>query len=236
MKVLVIPDVHLKAWMFARASELMKEHSIDRAVCLMDIPDDWDQERNTALYEETFDSAIAFANAFPKTFWCWGNHDLSYPWGKPESGYSAYAESIVIRKLQELKEALENEFRLAYVHRIDNVLFSHGGVTQEFVWKHVGSREARDTNLVLDVINSLRDREMWKLDSPIWVRPQVDEVRMYQESRFLQVVGHTPVKSIIQKGNVISCDVFSTSRDGIPIGTQEFLVLDTKTREWHGIR
>ena len=32
MKVLVIPDVHLKPWMFTRASELMKEIKADRAV------------------------------------------------------------------------------------------------------------------------------------------------------------------------------------------------------------
>ena len=49
MKVLVIPDVHLRAWMFARASELMKEHGIDKAVCLMDIPDDWGKQGDVAL-------------------------------------------------------------------------------------------------------------------------------------------------------------------------------------------
>ena len=36
MKVLVIPDVHLKPWMFQRASELMKEIKPDRTICLMD--------------------------------------------------------------------------------------------------------------------------------------------------------------------------------------------------------
>ena len=46
MKVLVIPDVHLKPWMFQRASELMKEIKPDRAVCLMDIADDWRQQFN----------------------------------------------------------------------------------------------------------------------------------------------------------------------------------------------
>ncbi len=47
MKVLVIPDVHLKPWMFQRASELMKEIKPDRAVCLMDIADDWRQQFNS---------------------------------------------------------------------------------------------------------------------------------------------------------------------------------------------
>ena len=236
MKIIVIPDVHLRSWMFSRASELMRESNIDRVVCLMDIPDDWDEEKNTELYEETFDAAIAFAKNYPETRWCWGNHDLSYLWRKPESGYSPYAEKLVVRKLQELKSSLENEFRLAYVHRIDNVLFSHGGLTREFVYKHIASRESRDTNLVLDVINSLGDRAIWQDNSPIWARPQYGDTRMYQEKRLLQVVGHTPVKSIRQTGNVISCDVFSTYRDGTPVGTQEFLVLDTKTWEWRGVR
>ena len=50
MKVLVIPDVHLKPWMFQRASELMKEIKPDRTICLMDIADDWRQQFNLDLY------------------------------------------------------------------------------------------------------------------------------------------------------------------------------------------
>lgn len=44
MKVLVIPDIHLKPWMFNRAAELLKDGIAGGAVCLMDIPDDWRQE------------------------------------------------------------------------------------------------------------------------------------------------------------------------------------------------
>lgn len=48
MKVLVIPDVYLKPWMFARASELMQKENVEQAVCLMDIADDWNQQYNLA--------------------------------------------------------------------------------------------------------------------------------------------------------------------------------------------
>ena len=44
MKVLVIPDVHLKPQMFRQAADLMDTGKADRAVCLMDILDDWDRE------------------------------------------------------------------------------------------------------------------------------------------------------------------------------------------------
>ena len=58
MRVLVIPDVHLKPWMFEQAAVLMREKKADRAVCLMDIPDDWGKEYDIALYEQTYDAAI----------------------------------------------------------------------------------------------------------------------------------------------------------------------------------
>lgn len=44
MKVLVIPDIHLKPWIFDRAEKIIKDGKADRAVCLMDIPDDWNME------------------------------------------------------------------------------------------------------------------------------------------------------------------------------------------------
>ena len=46
MKVLVIPDVHLKPYMFDDASRLMRRGVAEKAVCLMDIADDWGQEAN----------------------------------------------------------------------------------------------------------------------------------------------------------------------------------------------
>ena len=54
MKALVIPDVHLKPWMFERAAGIMKTGIADKAVCLMDIPDEWNQQLNLDLYMQTF--------------------------------------------------------------------------------------------------------------------------------------------------------------------------------------
>jgi hypothetical protein len=61
MKVLVIPDVHLKPWIFHRASELMQAIEVNKAVCLMDIADDFGQQFNIDLYIQTYDAAIRFA-------------------------------------------------------------------------------------------------------------------------------------------------------------------------------
>lgn len=235
MKVLVIPDVHLKPNIFRRAAALMHMGIADRAVCLMDIADDWNQEYNIALYEETYDEAICFAKEYPDTLWCYGNHDLSYIWHQMESGYSGMASVTVQRRLLDLKAVLGWDNPILYVQRIDNVLFSHGGVLDYFVKEHVLPEKYNDVDAVLEEINRLGERAMWNDASPIWLRPQNTKMRMYKPRKLLQVVGHTPVDKITREGNVISCDLFSTFRDGTPIGTEEFLLLDTVTWEYWGI-
>ena len=88
LKVLAIPDdTFWSLRCLGRPAAIMKTGKAKRAVCLMDIPDDWDREYDIACYEETYDEAIRFAVEFPDTAWCYGNHDLSYFWHCPESGY-----------------------------------------------------------------------------------------------------------------------------------------------------
>ncbi len=236
MKVLVIPDVHLKPWMFQAAEKIMEEGMAERAVCLMDIPDDWNQEYNLTLYAQTFDAAIAFAEKYPDTLWAYGNHDLSYIWGERESGYSAAAAQIVREKLEELKKVLPDGNEIRYVQKIDSVLFCHGGVLEYFVKNTVPDSKYDDVDETLRIINSLSREYIWNNISPVWHRPQYTAGKLYKSEEILQVVGHTPVERIYREGNVISCDVFSSYRDGKPIGTEEFLVLDTETWDFSGIK
>ena len=242
MKVLVIPDVHLKYWMFDRAEELLNTISVQKAVCLMDLPDDWNQGYNLDLYEKTLKRAVRFQKAHPDTLWCWGNHDLSYFWGFKETGFSFFALNTVTEGLAKLRLALPDDNQLKYIHRIDNVLFMHGGLTEEFARAVVGYDEEAflDIDTVISSINELTEHEMWADDSPLWFRPQYNYEIMYGQDNLdgkniLQVVGHTPVEKIEKDRNIISCDIFSTYRDGTPIGTEEFLIIDTETLEYRGI-
>lgn len=236
MKILVIPDVHLKPWMFDRASEIMKSGAAEKAICLMDIPDDWGQEYNLGLYVETFDAAIRFQKAYPDTLWCYGNHDLSYEWLQYESGFSPMAIPVVNAKLSELRRELPDRSQMVYIHRIDDVLFVHGGLTHASVKYYAPDIDYDDTDAIVEKINGLGRNEMWDDASPLWSRPQYKYEKMYRESDILQVVGHTPVEKISRIGNVISCDLFSTYRTGDPIGTQEFLLIDTVTWDYEGIK
>lgn len=232
MKVLVIPDVHLKPYVFARAKELLIEGIADTSVCLMDIPDDWGKQFSIEKYEETYNETLNFARTFPNSLWCYGNHDLSYLWNEMETGYSSVAKYTVIQKLLELSTLLGTDNPIKYIQQVDNVLFCHGGLTKYFVEKYVPLSKYDDVSYVVDHINSLGHYEMWCDDSPIWYRPQYYKGKMYKPRKVLQVVGHTPLAKIEKSGNVISCDVFSTYQDGRPIGTQEFLIIDTLTWEY----
>ena len=131
-RVLVIPDVHLKPWIFDKADKVDKS-SYDDIVVLGDLVDDWGQGNNLELYRETLDRAAAFGTEHNESIWCYGNHDVSYPWGKLETGYSPYAERTVISKLEELMNTLPDSLQIAIIQRIDNVLFCHGGLTEDFV-------------------------------------------------------------------------------------------------------
>lgn len=236
MQVLVIPDCHLKPYMYERALQLMDNGIAEQAVSLMDIPDDWRKEFALEEYEKTYDAAIAFAKKYPNSLWCYGNHDLCYLWNERESGYSAIARNVVCKKLTQLSYALTANNPIRYLQKIDNVLFSHGGISANFIEMHVEHIKDTEMDSILEVVNELGHGEMWKDNSPIWLRPQYANIKLFGEDKYLQIVGHTPMEEIDRSGNLISCDVFSTYQNGQPIGTEQFLVIDTVTWDYYGIK
>lgn len=214
----MIPDIHLKPWIFDRTEKILRDGKADRAVCLMDMPDDWNMEFQIERYKETFDRAIAFAEDYPDTLWCYGNHDVSYSWGRLETGYSPYAERTVMSKLEELENRLKSPVQINIMHRIDNVLFSHGGLTADFLrWLNKDLLDA-DIEEVIATVNDAPHDYLWNDKSPLWFRPQYETREMFRADTYKQVVGHTPVEKIFEKDGIISTDVFSTYRDGRQIG------------------
>ena len=235
MKVLVIPDIHLKSWLFDQAEKILKAGRAEGAVCLMDIPDDWYMEFQVDRYRETFDRAIKFAKDYPDALWCYGNHDVSYPWGKLETGYSPYAERTVMTKLEELENTFRKPEQIAIMHRIDNVLFAHGGLTSYFVRRLSKDLIEADIDEVIAAVNDASPDYMWNDESPLWLRPQYRKVKPFRNDTYKQVVGHTPVKEISAKDGIISTDVFSTDCDGIQIGESAMIVIDTETCEYEKV-
>lgn len=232
-KVLVVGDMHLKPKLFDRAEKVLESGQADFAVQLGDLVDDWGEEFNLALYERTIRRAIDFHKKFPNTLWCMGNHDFGYyhpEYGKRCSGHSRFVEYPMGELLLEMKDAgIEQKI----VRHIDNVIFSHAGLTEE--WMSVvglgGIENDTTGNCLENLVNNVEPGLLWRGDSPIWARPQDERMRLFSDR--LQVVGHTPMEKITQEGDLLSTDVFSAYPSGAPIGEERFIIVDTKTKKWH---
>ncbi len=234
-RVLVIPDVHLKPWMFRKAEELHKINAYDCFVVLGDLADDWGQESNTGLYRDTYDALINLEKKYHNVYFCYGNHDISYVWEAYESGYSAHARPTVVECINELL----NEFppgRVGFVHMIDRVLFSHAGITADFVKEYFGfeleDMSIDDITYMVRSVNDMGRNELWQNESPLWTRPQYDPV-FTKIPGFLQVVGHTPLDRPQDLGSILSLDTFSTTPAGYPIGDNRFVEIDTVEKTWN---
>ncbi|WP_036613028.1 metallophosphoesterase [Oribacterium sp. P6A1] len=227
-RVLVIPDVHLKPWIFDVADRV-DENSYDDIVILGDLVDDWGKGNDLDAYKETLDRAAEFGKEHDQSLWCYGNHDVSYLWDAMESGYSVQARITAIEGITRLERVLEERYR--FVHKIDDVLFSHAGLTESFVFQMCGyhMKEIEDT---LAKINRMGKQELWRDSSPIWARPQADFYRMFRDDLLYQVVGHTPVEEPLDACGVLTLDLFSTYSNGDPFGNQKLYIVDTLTRKF----
>lgn len=238
MKVLVIPDVHLKPFIFDRADRILQSGQADFAVQIGDLVDDWGQITNVGKYNQTMKRAYDFHKAHPDTLWVMGNHDYDYvhPFADARSsGHSRLAEVDMSEWLAEMDDI---GARPQFVHIVNNVIFTHAGLTKSWMARLLGlynNYEApeNDEHLRL-LVNFAVPADFFMESSPIWARPQfkVDH-QLYDYHNHLQVVGHTPVEGVNLEDNFLSTDTFSTYRDGTPFGDQTFAIVDTATKKWH---
>ena len=234
-KVLVIPDIHLKPIMFERAAKILESGQADFAVQLGDIFDDWGQEFNYKLYDMTAEKAIEFHKKFPKTLWCMGNHDFGYylpEYGRQETGHSRMQEDTMADNIAEMVGAGISQ---KTIHVVDNVIFSHAGLIAD--WIAALTLDGADYEMgdyIEVLINNAEPDLLWDQKSPIWARPQDGHWVMYGKKQYMQVVGHTPVKtaSYNKYTKILSTDTFSTYSDGSKLGDRRFVIVDTVEKTW----
>lgn len=236
MRILVMPDIHLKTKIFDAADKILESGLADGAIQMGDMVDDWGEEYNLSLYTRTLERAIRFQKEHPNTLWVMGNHDYGYwhpDYGKKETGHSRFVEGEVLTFLKEL-ERKGGVQKIMQV--VDDVIFTHGGLKLDWVAERtpVNSHWEDELDFVYNLVNDATPEDLWTEHSPIWVRPQYDGYEMYPAK--LQVVGHTPVKEPYEENGVLSTDVFSTYRNGAPFGSQEFVVVDTEKGTWEKVK
>lgn len=236
MRILVIPDIHLKTKIFDAADKILESGLADGAIQMGDMVDDWGEEFNISLYSRTLQRAIRFQKEHPNTLWVMGNHDYGYwhpDWGKKETGHSRFVEGEVLTFLKELarKGGVQKIMQV-----VDGCIFTHAGLTLEWAQERTPANSHWDDELdfVYNLVNDATPEDLWQKNSPIWVRPQIDSYEMYPAK--LQVVGHTPVKGPWEDNGVLSTDVFSTYSNGAPFGSHEFVVVDTENGTWEIVK
>lgn len=228
MKVLVIPDIHLQPWIFQAADYIMERYNYDRIVILGDIVDSHgDSGKDLTLYYNTLETALKFAKKYSsKLTWLLGNHEVGYAsWKCVCSEHNYEAEPMVKDYFREICKVLGKSTLIAA--RIDNLIFSHAGFT-EIRATFYGSY-ARDTSLgvldrMIDGVNQVRYETLWEPQSPIWYRPS-SMVVPYDTAPYLQVVGHTPVKTPYVFHNMLLTDTFWAE------GMNVFPVIDSVDKE-----
>ncbi|MBQ3348575.1 metallophosphoesterase [Candidatus Saccharibacteria bacterium] len=216
-KVLVIPDTHLKPKMFDLADRIMRENDVDYAVQLGDNVDDFycfDEQ-----YRNHYARMLAFYRKHPDTVWLWGNHEVSYVSDRPVTG-NVYAG-------KEYAYLYRENFNPKIVHLDGKVVFSHAGIFQEFLEAN-GLLECGTAEELVERINGMDLSAFWRDDSPLWARPQYNEfVWPSVLNGYWQVIGHTPMKDIVEIGGLISVDAFSTNW-GKKLGIEKMIIIDTE--------
>ena len=198
--ILVVPDIHLKPALLKRVQFILQQdHHIDEVVFLGDYVDDWYKSDHTNLIKETFYHLEELKKQVPCTFLL-GNHDIPYL----TQDFAHYSATDPANRslIKDRLLALEPHF----LYKKDNVLFSHAGVLSKALSEHL-NRPVNITNK--EDINLLKRLYHDSL-SPYWIRPgdfYVEQFRTDEDAlRMFQVVGHTPVPSIKNTGQLVLTD------------------------------
>lgn len=236
MATLIIGDVHLKSSrILPTVDEILEDNrDINRLVFTGDICDEWHSSDRTfecdLRYFEDWVRAMR-ANGYTVDIVC-GNHDFQYLFRTEGPGTHPSMYDFVINLLDSLN------VRMAHV--VDGMLVTHAGLTNAWTSKYLGditsAQDAADKlNAMFDDLNDDTMRALYSagagrggadIPGPLWA--DKDELELDAIPYFDQIVGHTPVYTVldeksqrIDEGDVTTlwfCDTFSLTPWMLPIG------------------
>jgi len=153
-----------------------------------------------------------------------GNHDIPYMVGKP----SYY--SLVGRKNQEKVGELLFRLGTQVAFQLDDYLLSHAGYTKDYTPEGWHFEKTQFTSIpeleLLEFQVGFSRGGQMNTGSPVWADFTRDLKKNYHPDFPKQIVGHTPVREIDLRDEVIDIDVFSLVSDYRPIGDGALLLYD----------
>ena len=221
-RVLVIPDSHLKTDVIERGRRLADKKMATKIILLGDYFDDW------YCIDADYDRMLKYLKDLlrrdPRVIPLLGNHELSYL-GYRCSGFNP-------RVAYKIYDGLIRDYRFAFCYAEDGVLYSHAGVTTQWLWAN-NVCTANDIRLRMTKKGGAEiiERGLCRIDgyprrtenlapfamvgnarggngsaSPLWA----DLTELIADPIAIkQVVGHTPVKQIENIGRCWFTDVYS---------------------------
>lgn len=220
--VLVIPDVHLKFnILYPIIKDVTSQNKVDKLVFLGDYFDDWGQQLNNKLYEETCDY-LKKLNAEYDCIFLLGNHDVPYITRNLQhySNHDPHTVSLCRETLLSL------DTRIAYAH--DGILYSHAGFILEpdkFDFQIYDGTDEKH-HLRLMVYDSSSTQHL----SPLWLRPDMWQYEV-RDQLPTQIVGHSPVPNITTfeaerfGSKLVVCDTFSNTSTNQKIGNYALVLV-----------
>jgi len=186
MKICIVPDIHgTEHWKKIRTPEAIER--FDKIVILGDEFDHW-----TIGYNRQISNArqiIKFKMKNPeKVCLCWANHAISYYLNETCSGH----QDLFAYEIEEFYRQHKHLFEVVYI--FDNWIFSHAGVSKEWM-KCCGIKEPDKIN---DLFKSRPNFFRWVgpdnfgnnlNEGPLWIRPPA--LIKTAIDKHNQIVGHT---------------------------------------------
>ena len=217
MKLIALGDIHGRnIW----KQILAKEDNFDKIVFIGDYFDS--KDGISVLQEiENFKEILELKKKFKdKVVLLFGNHDFHYL-NSINENYSGYNHTFQVNISEVLHEAIdEGLIQMCFV--MGNLIFSHAGITKTWCKNNdVVLKDIQDSINKLFIYNPKvfafvehdnADRAGDDIfQSPIWVRPK--SLLMDRIDNFTQVVGHTQVRHLILRDDVIFIDTLGTTRE-----------------------
>ena len=236
MSTLIIGDLHLKSSrILPTVDEILEDNrDINRLVFTGDICDEWHSSDRTFEYDlRYFEEWVRTKRVDGYTVDAvYGNHDFQYLFRTEGPGTHPSMYDFAIDQLTSL------DFRIAHV--VDNMLVTHAGLTNAWTSKYLGvvtsAQDAADKlNAMVDDLSDANMRALYSAGSgrggadipgPLWA--DKDELELDAVPYFDQIVGHSPVYTILDKKSLPIaghepttlwfCDTFSLTPWMLQIG------------------
>lgn len=217
MKTVTIGDIHgTGLW----REIVQKEKDADKIIFVGDYTDSYDKTDNEIF--ANLEALISFKRANPKKVeLLLGNHDWQYMFNDPCSGFrnSMFTNLNLFFKLH------KKLFNIAFQYK--NFLWTHAGVNQEwfqahqYTFKHYNELIKGDYQNFADLLNLIIDTNAYQIlgtvgesrggtgytGGPLWSDIADNTKFPLLNYNFVQIVGHTPVRTISKVNTTLNDDI-----------------------------